>query len=194
MIPSQHVVAEQRPLAEVVVEGELSPFEDETLYRILRKRFRLEHPSYIPLNDDKLASRVNVSFRYPYEIQFFTQILQENWRDLKELLKQVAHRRGKAGAAFTIKFGLSGKEVVFLTGTLSEAELGSALDQIGHLTAIVGQVQRAETMEQPIVKVETSYDRASDRWHNFKGVSSSGDKYVFDDPTLRWVVHKVESP
>lgn len=187
MIPAQPVTSEGKPLAEVVVEGELSPFEDETLYRILRKGFRLEHPSYIPLNDENLATRVNVSFRYPYENQFFTQILQENWRDLKELFKQVAHRRGKAGAAFTLGFGSSGNGVVFLTGTLSEAQLASALDQIGHLTAIMGQVLRAEAMKKPVMKVEASYDRASDRWHNFKGISSSGDKYVFDDSTFRWV-------
>lgn len=187
MISGQPVTVKEKPLAEVVVEGELSPFEDETLYRILQKGFKLEHPSYIPLNDENLATRVNVSFRYPYENQFFTQILQENWRDLKALLKQVVHRRGKAGAAFTIKFGSSGSEVVFLTGILSEAELASALDQIGHLTAIMGQVLRAETMEKPVVKVEASYDRTSDRWHNFKGVTSSGDKYVFDDSTFRWI-------
>lgn len=187
MTQSQPVVAEKKPSVDIVVEGELSPFEDETLYRILRKGFTLEHPSYLPLNDENLATRVNVTFRYPYENQIFTKILQENWRDLKDLFKQIAHRRGKAGAAFTITFGSSGKEVVFLTGTLSEAELPSALDQIGHLTAIIGQVLRAETMEQPIVKVEASYDRTSDRWHNFKGVSSSGDKFVFSESTFRWI-------
>lgn len=187
MIPSQPIVAEQKPLAEVVVEGELSPFEDETLYRILRKGFRVEHPSYIPLNEDSLATRVNVTFHCPYENQIFTRVLQENWRDLKDLFKQVAHRRGKAGAAFSLRFGSPNNEATFWTGTLSEAELASALDQIGHLTAIMGQVLRAETMEQPIAKVEAFYDQASDRWHNFKGVSSSGDKYVFDDALFRWV-------
>lgn len=187
MILAKPVTAEEKPLAEIVVEGELSPFEDETLYRILRKGFRLEHPSYIALNDENLASRVNVTFHFRYENQIFTQILQENWRDLKDLFKQVAHRRGKAGAAFSLKFKSPDNEVVFWTGTLTEPELASALDQIGHLTAIVGQLLRAETLEKPVVTVEASYDRASDRWHNFKGVNSSGDKFVFDDSTFRWV-------
>ena len=169
------------------MEGELSPFEDETLYRILRKGFRLEHPSYIPIKDENLATRVNLRFHYPYENQIFTHILQENWRDLKDLFKQVAHRRGKAGAAFSLKFQSSNDETVFLTGALNETELASALDQVGHLTAIVGQILRAEPKEKPLVRVEVVYDRASDRWHNFKGMSSAGDRYVFDDSTFRWI-------
>lgn len=187
MIPNQPVVADQKPLAEVIVEGELSPFEDETLYRVLRKGFRLEHPYYTALNDENLATRVNVTLHYPYENQIFTKILQENWRDMKELFKQVAHRRGKAGAAFSLKFRSSKDEVVFWTGALNEVELASALDQVGHLTAIVGQVLRVEPTEKPIVRVEVVYDRASDRWHNFKGVSTSGDRYVFDYSTFRWI-------
>ena len=187
MIPSQPIVAGQKPLAEIVVEGELSPFEDEMLYRILRKSFRVDHPSYIPLDDENLATRANVIFHYPYENRLFTEVLQENWRDLKELLKQVTHRRGRAGAAFTIRFVSHQSDVLFKSGTLSERELASALDQIGHLTAIVGQMLPAESMEKPIMGVEAEFDQKSDRWHKFQGSDSSGDKYVFDESSFRWV-------
>lgn len=186
MIPSQSI-AEQKPIAEVVVEGELSPFEDEALYRILRKSFRVEHPSYVPLDDEDLATRVNVTFHYPYENRIFTDVLQENWRDLKELFKQISHRRGRAGAAFTIRFGQSHVQIRFRSGRLSENELASALDQIGHLTAIFGQILRAESTEKPMVEIEASFDKRSDRWHSFQGSSSSGDKYVFDESQFRWV-------
>src|SRR2546430_15647630 len=60
------VAVQEKPLAEVLVEGELSPFEDEALYRILRRTFRVEHPSYAELSDEDLATRVNVTFHYPY--------------------------------------------------------------------------------------------------------------------------------
>lgn len=174
-------------MADVVVEGELSPFEDEALYRILRKSFRIEHPSYVPLDDEDLATRVNVTFHYPYENRIFTDVLQENWRDLKELFKQVSHRRGRAGAVFTIRFAQPQTSILFRSGTLNEKELASALDQVGHLTAIFGQMMRAESMEKPIVEVEASFDKRSDRWHNLQGSSSSGDKYVFDESQFRWV-------
>jgi len=72
------VTVPEKPLAEVLVEGELSPFEHEALYRILRKSFRLEHPSYAELVDDDLATRVNVTFHYPYVTTIFTDGRREN--------------------------------------------------------------------------------------------------------------------
>ena len=51
-----------KPVAEILVEGELSPFEHEALYRLLKKHFRLEQPSYVDLLDETLGSRVNIMF------------------------------------------------------------------------------------------------------------------------------------
>jgi len=131
------VTVPEKPLAEVLVEGELSPFEHEALYRILRKGFRLEPPSYTELTDEDLVTRINVTFQHPYVTTIFTDVLQENWRDLKELLKQVRYRRGKAGAAVTFTFIRDNRRLVFKSGVLEEKELSSALDQIGHLTGIL---------------------------------------------------------
>jgi hypothetical protein len=183
------VTTPEKPLAEVLVEGELSPFEHEDLYRLLRKGFRLEHPSYTELLDEDLATRINMTFHYPYITTFFTNVLQENWRDLKELLRQVRYRRGRAGAAVTFTFVGEKNRLVFKSGVLEEKELGSALDQIGHLTAILGQMLRPKTMEKPLELVEASYDKKSDRWHEFKGFSSSdpNESYVFDESIFRWV-------
>jgi hypothetical protein len=183
------VTVPEKPLAEVLVEGELSPFEHETLYRILRKGFRLEHPSYTELLDEDFATRVNVTFHYPYVATMFTDVLRENWRDLKELLRQVRYRRGKAGAAFTLTFIGDGRRLVFKSGVLEEKELSSALDQVGHLTGILAQMLRPETMEKPLQLVEAHYDRKSDRWHEFKGFDSLDQKqsYVFDESIFRWV-------
>ena len=183
------IIVSEKPVADVLVEGELSPFEHEALYRILRKGFRLEHPSYTELLDEDLATRVNVTFHYPYVATIFTDVLQENWRDLKELLRQVRYRRGKAGAAFTLTFIGDGRRLVFKSGVLEEKELSSALDQIGHLTGILAQILRPETMEKPLQLVEAHYDRKSDRWHEFKGFDSLDQKpsYVFDESVFRWV-------
>ena len=187
MTPSQQVAAEQKPLAEVVVDGELSPFEDEALYRILRKSFQLEHPTYTELQDEDLATRVNLTLHHPYARTVFTDVLQENWRALKELFKQVTHRRGRAGAAFTFRFVASEGQLVFKSGALAEKELGSALDQIGHLTGIVGQMMRPEIMEKPIKRVEIVFDKKSDRWHKFQGYTTTNQNYVFDETAFRWV-------
>ena len=89
-----------KPRAEVLVEGELSPFEHEALYQILRRKFLLEQPAYVELPDEDLATRVNIIFHYAYSSDLFTNLLQESWRDLKDLVNQVRHRRGRAGAAF----------------------------------------------------------------------------------------------
>lgn len=185
----REVVTPQRPLAEILVEGELSPFEHETLYRILRKAFRLDHPSYTEMVDEELATRVNITFHYPYVPTIFTEVLQENWRDLKELLRQVRYRRGKAGAAVTFTFIGDNHKLVFKSGVLGEKELSSALDQIGHLTGILGQMLRPETMDKPVGIVEAEYDKGSDRWHRFSGLDSSdpAERYVFDESVFRWV-------
>lgn len=179
----------QKPIANVLVEGELSPFEHEALYRILQKGFRLEHPSYTELVDEELATRINITFHHPYLTTIFAEVLQENWRDLKELLRQVRYRRGKAGAAVTFTFIGDNQKLVFKSGVLEEKELSSALDQIGHLTGILGQMLRPDTMDKPLDIVEAEYDKGSDRWHRFTGFDSSdpAGRYVFDDLVFRWV-------
>lgn len=189
MITREAVTAREKPLAEVLVEGELSPFEHEALYRIFRKGFQVEHPTYAELLDEDLATRVNVTFHYPYVTTIFTDVLQENWRDLKELLRQVRYRRGRAGAAVTFTFIGEKSRLVFKSGVLEERELSSALDQIGHLTGIIGQMLRPERMEKPLELVEVAYDKKSDRWHEFKGFGSSdrNERYVFDESIFRWV-------
>src|SRR3989454_11028901 len=112
------VTVPEKPLAEVLVEGELSPFEHAVLYRILRKGFRLAHPSYTELLDEDLATRVNITFHYPYVTTVFTDVLQENWRDLKELLRQIRYRRGRAGAAVAFAFIVERNRLVFKSGIL----------------------------------------------------------------------------
>jgi len=183
------VTIPEKPLAEVLVEGELSPFEHEALYRILRKGFRLEHPSYTELLDEDLATRINITFHHPYATTIFTDVLQENWRDLKELLRQVRYRRGRAGAAVAFAFIGERNRLVFKSGILEEKELSSALDQIGHLTGILGQMLRPETMDKPLELVEATYDKKSDRWHEFKGCTSAGqnERYIFDESVFRWI-------
>jgi hypothetical protein len=189
LITRETATTSEKPLAEVLVEGELSPFEHEALYRILRKGFRLEHPSYTELLDEDLATRINVTFHYPYVTTIFTDVLQENWRDLKELLRQIRYRRGRAGAAVTFTFIGDKNRVVFKSGILEERELSSALDQVGHLTGILGQMLRPEIMEKPLELVEAAYDKKSDRWHEFKGFGSPSrnESYVFDESSFRWV-------
>src|SRR6266699_3200739 len=81
------------------------------------------------------------------------------------------------------------KPLVFKSGILEEKELSSALDQIGHLTGILGQMLRPETMEKPLRLVEAVYDKKSDRWHEFKGFTSTSrdESYVFDESVFRWI-------
>src|SRR2546428_12775081 len=145
-----------KPVAEILVEGELSPFEHEALYKLLKKHFRLEQPSYSDLLDGTVGTRVNITFHHPYDRSFFVSVFQEDWRDLKELFKQIRYRRGRLGAAFTLTFAHEKMRLIFSSGLLGEEELGSAMDQIGHLTGIVGQMMRTETTAQHLWQVEAS--------------------------------------
>jgi len=176
-----------KPVAEILVEGELSPFEHEALYKVLKKHFRLEQPSYSDLLDETVGTRVNITFHHPYDRSFFTEVFQEDWRGLKELFKQIRYRRGRLGAAFRLTFTDEKVQLVFSTGLLEDEELGSAMDQITHLTGIVGQMMRPEITSEPLGQVEASYDRKTDRWQSFRGVGLTDKKeYVFDETLYRW--------
>ena len=181
-----------KPLAEVLVEGELSPFEHESLYQILRKRFHLEHPSYVELPDEDLATRINIVFHNAYTSEFFSAVLRESWRDLKELLKHVRQRRGRAGAAFNLTFVGKEVKIVFRSGSVESEAMGSALDQVGHLTGIIGRMVRLDAMDEPLGVIECSFDKVSDRWHEFRGFSLSDEKrvYFFDEGEFKWTLGK----
>jgi hypothetical protein len=176
-----------KPVAEVLVEGELSPFEHEALYKLLKKHFRLEQPVYSEILDEEIGTRVNLTFHHPYERGFFVDIFREDWRGLKDLFKQIRYRRGRLGAAFTLVFTDEKIRLIFSLGLLGDEELGSAMDQIAHLTSIVGQMMRPETMVEPLERVETSYDGKTDRWQGFRGLGLTDKKdYVFDESLFRW--------
>ncbi len=175
------------PVAEVLVEGELSPFEHEALYKLLKKHFRLEQPGYSELLDETIGTRVNITFHHPYDRRFFMGVLQGDWRGLKDLFKQIRYRRGRLGAAFTLTFAGERVRLIFSLGVLGDEELGSAMDQIAHLTGVVGQMMRPETTAEPLDQVETSFDQKTDRWQGFRGVGLNDKReYVFDESLFRW--------
>ena len=61
------------------------------------------------------------------------------------------------------------------------------MDQIRHLTSIVGQMICSEIMAEPLGQIETSYDRRTDRWQGFRGIGLADKKeYVFDENLFRW--------
>jgi hypothetical protein len=178
-----------KPIAEILVEGELSPFEHEALYELLKKHFRLEQPSYSEFLDETVGTRVNIIFQHPYERSFFTDILRDDWRGLKDLFKQIRYRRGRLGAAFSLTFTDQKIRFVFSLGLLEDEELGSAMDQIAHLTGVVGQMMRPETMIEPLERVEASYEKRTDRWQDFRGVGLYDRReYVFDESSFRWKI------
>ena len=178
-----------KPIAEVLIEGELSPFEHEALHRLLKRGFTVEPPSYTPFayGEEDLATRINITFHYPYNQDFFTRHLRENWRELKDLIKEVRYRRGRAGAAFTFTFVQEGFRLVFRSGEVDDDEISSAMDQIGHLTGIISRMLKAETVPETLVKVECGFDKLTDRWDQFRATNSAeSNVYEFDEESSNW--------
>ena len=178
--------APSKPVADIIVVGELSPFEHEALYQLLKKHFQTKQPTYSELEDDAIGTKVGIVFHHSYNREFFTEIFQNGWRDLKELFKQINYRRGRLGAAFSLSFTEDRYRLDFSTGVLDDASLGSSMDQLSHLTSIVGQILRPEIMSKPLEKVEASFDPRSDRWQDFRAVDLAGKMCVFDESLFQW--------
>lgn len=172
------------------MEGELSPFEHEALYQLLRRKFAVEQPSYETLPDENLATRINITFRHRYTLDLFTVVLQEDWRELKDLFKEIKHRRGRAGAAFKLTFIDGDLWLVFHSGVLKNEQMTSALDQLGHLTGIVGRMTSPGMVVEPLAHVECVFDGKSDRWQGFRGftISEKRKAYVFDEDSFKWTL------
>lgn len=171
-----------------MVEGELSPFEHEALYQLLRKHFLVKQPVYKELEDETVSTRVSIIFHHSYYHDFFTEIFRDDWRNLKELFKQISYRRRGPGAGFTLCFlDKRVARLIFSIGTLTGDSLESAMDQISHLPAIVGQIINPDKMRDPIDQVIAFFDPGSDRWYEFRGVDQTGGKeYVFDETSFQW--------
>ena len=181
--------ASSKPNAEILVEGELSPFEHEALYQLLKRHFLVKQPTYTELDDETVGTRVSIIFRHSYDRDFFTEVFQKGWRDLKELFKQINYRRGRLGAAFSLCFADSRYRLIFSTGGLDDQALGSAMDQLAHLTGVIGQMLRPETMNAVLERLEASFDRETDRWQGFRGVGlTDNEEYVFDESSFRWKI------
>ena len=174
-------------MAEIQVEGELSPFEHEALFQLLRKHFRVEHPEYRELEDETVGTRVSILFHHTYNREFFTLVIQNDWRQLKELFKQISYRRGRLGASFNLSFSNDHYRLTFSTGVLQDQELGSAMDQLAHLTGVVGQMLRPETMSERLETIRASFDQKSDRWQDFRATGPTDKKYFFDETMFRWM-------
>jgi len=177
-----------KPRAEVLVEGELSPFEHERIFQILKKTFAVSQPSYNELPDQDLATRVTITFQHAYDSSFFNQVFAEGWRDLKSILKEIRYRRGSAGAAFNITFNET-FILVFRIGLLDSDRVNSALDQIGYLTSIIKKISDSWMNEEPLTGLECFFDGQSDRYTGFRGYVTSGRPTLrFDDEKFTWTI------
>ena len=185
----------EKPAAEILVEGELSPFEHEALYQLLRKHFLVKQPAYMELEDETVSTRVSIIFHHPYYHNFFTEIFRDDWRNLKELFKQISHRRRGPGAGFTLCFlDKRVARLIFSLGTLTGDSLESAMDQISHLPAIVGQIINPDRIREPLEQVVAFFDPGSDRWYDFRGIDPTGKKeYVFDETSFQWKIPDQET-
>jgi len=189
ILSSGNTLEKDRPTAEILIGGELSPFEHEALYQLLRRHFQIEQPAYSEIQDETISTHIGIIFHSSYYRDFFTDNIQEDWRRLKDLFKQISYRRSQPGAAFTLSFLDKRLRLTFSLGILGGEALGSAMDQIAHLPGIIGQMISPDRMTEPLEQVVALFDQKSDRWHDFRAVDQKGERvYVFDETSFRWKI------
>jgi hypothetical protein len=142
----------------------ISPFEIEIIYEVLKKSFGLREEQLGHV-DESLASVVEIYFPVSFDESFFTWFPGESWFKIKEVLKEMAKRRGRrdikivfefCGYTTTrprIRFSLKGKK---------DREFEQAIEKIEYMVDTINM--QTNRYSEDIVEVEYSYSEDNHRW------------------------------
>jgi hypothetical protein len=118
----------------------ISPFEIEIIYDILRESFELEEEQLTP-NDTSFVSMVEIGFPASYDESFFRWFSVERWFKIKEVLNEMAKRRGKRNIKIVFHFSKtpykSLASVTFILKSKNTRQFEMAIERIEYMVDIV---------------------------------------------------------
>ena len=144
----------------------ISPFEIEIIYDILRESFELQEEQLTP-NDTNFVSMVEIGFPVSYGESFFRWFSVERWFKIKEVLKEMAKRRGKRNIKIVFHFCRTSynslASVTFILKSKNTRQFEMAIEKIEYMVDIVEiQLKSFPTHLNEIVYL---YNENNHRWY-----------------------------
>lgn len=143
----------------------ISPFEIEVIYDVLKESFELQEEQLVPI-DENTMSMVEIELPVSYDDSFFSWFSAERWIKIKEVLKEMARRRGKSGIRIVFDFcgntDDSPARVRFLLKGRSGREFEIAIEKIEYMVDTIKM--QLKKLPCDIDEVEYLYDEKNHRW------------------------------
>ncbi|MDR4511652.1 MAG: hypothetical protein MRJ93_08105 [Nitrososphaeraceae archaeon] len=174
--------------------------EREVIYTYLTKSFyvmeeetsidEIQKEQSYALGDDDSITYIELSFSSKFDDLFFSSIRPDRWQSIKNILKEIKHRRGKMPVVVLFKFiGANNlnSEIVFCIKNKFEKQFDMAIEKIEYLVDIIPS--QLNLLPETMLEVIYSFDDSSGKWIPFQATNTNRDKnsrFVFSDG--KWTI------
>lgn len=147
--------------AEVLVKGDISPFEQEALYNHCLRIFTLINWDNESLDyDNDYVTEINFIINTDFSSQFFENITEKNWNELLNLLKDMRSRRGSHSAHVHLRFNGVNSKINIHCISLSKDGFINSLDSIKSIIIGLNLVSNDNLIQEK----NYSFDEKSMLW------------------------------
>jgi len=167
--------------------------EREVIYTYLTKSFyvveeetsidEIQKEQSYALGDDDSITYIELSFSSKFDDLFFSSIRPDRWQSIKNILKEIKHRRGKMPVVVLFKFiGANNlnSEIVFCIKNKFEKQFDMAIEKIEYLVDIIPS--QLNLLPETMLEVIYSFDDSSGKWIPFQATNTNTDessRFVF---------------
>ena len=161
--------------------------EREVIYTYLTKSFyvmeeetsidEIQKEQSYALGDDDSITYIELSFSSKFDDLFFSSIRPDRWQSIKNILKEIKHRRGKMPVVVLFKFiGANNlnSEIVFCIKNKFEKQFDMAIEKIEYLVDIIPF--QLNLLPETMLEVIYSFDDSSGKWIPFQATNTNRDK------------------
>ena len=161
--------------------------EREVIYTYLTKSFyvmeeetsidEIQKEQSYALGDDDSITYIELSFSSKFDDLFFSSIRPDRWQSIKNILKEIKHRRGKMPVVVLFKFiGANNlnSEIVFCIKNKFEKQFDMAIEKIEYLVDIIPS--QLNLLPETMLEVIYSFDDSSGKWIPFQATNTNRDK------------------
>lgn len=143
----------------------ISPFEIEIIYDVLKESFELQEEELASI-DENIVSMVEIELPVSYDDFFFRWFSAERWFKIKEVLKEMAKRRGNRDIKIVFDFCGNTDDIParvrFTLKGRNGKEFEIAIEKIEYMVEIISM--QLKTFSHNIDEVEYLYDENNHRW------------------------------